>query len=99
MTVQAIASQTSSDYLFWNVPVALSTNMMVDSASPDREKCGFTSDVGASFALVNQLQRQLSGVAVPSENASRLIADVWGVQDGETKSLLWFHRQAAKFPL
>jgi len=51
--------------------------MLVDSASPDREKCGFTSDVGASFALVNQLQRQLSGVAVPSENASRLIADVW----------------------
>ena len=50
MTVQAIASQTSSDYLFWNVPVALSTNMLVDSASPDREKCGFTSDVGASFA-------------------------------------------------
>ena len=50
MTVQAIASQTSSDYLFWDVPVALSTNALVDSASLDRAKCSFTSDVGASFA-------------------------------------------------
>ena len=36
----------------------------------------FTSDEGATFTTVSRLQRRHEGVAVPSENASRLIADV-----------------------
>ena len=37
--------------------------------------------------LLNWPQRRLAGVAEPSEPASGLIADVWGVQDGKAEKI------------
>ena len=49
----------------------------IELITPDPcEARAFTSDKGATFTTINQPQILLAGVAEPTENASRLIADV-----------------------